>query len=164
MKKVEILIFLILVNVSLMICGSISKGTKNSHTFEEKLQKKKNLTDAKYNDTKEVETLDQSTTKENDISLRKLETCGIEEVGVGYINCDDNNGNCSECDLSYYLLETGSKSSCDTCPNYCCNCSNSTHCLICYYNYFENEGQCKKCSNICKSCNNLTTCNNCYTG
>ena len=161
MKKVEKLVFLILVNVTLALCGSIDKGTKNSYTLEEKFKKEKSLVE---NNAEIDNFITRSQKKKDEINLRKLVDCDEEETGKGCYRCDNVKDTCSVCSPEFYLPETNNKNSCGICPNYCCKCTNSTYCEKCFSNYYQDDGQCKKCSNGCSNCVNSTTCNSCYKG
>ena len=164
MKKIEVLVFLILVNVALIFCGSVGKRTKNSHLFGEKFQKEEYPNNSELNNLEVSDVIGRSQYKEKEINLRKLETCDLEETGNGCFRCDVSKENCTVCYTEFYPSELNNKFSCGICPNYCCSCANSTHCDKCFSSYYENEGQCKKCSNGCSDCDNSTTCKSCYYG
>ena len=164
MKKIEKMIFVLLVNIVLTFSSSVSKKMKNSYTLEEKPPKKKNVTDIKLNDPKIFDIFDPSLNKEDVRSLEESGICNETATGKGCESCEDNNNDtCSKCMSKFYLSPSDNKT-CDVCPNFCCNCTDSTHCVECYNNYFLNGGQCKKCSNGCKSCDNSTICLECYYG
>lgn len=95
MKKIEKLIFLILVNI--IFCVFVSKETKNSLRVNEKLQKEKNIIYTVINDVKAVIVFTPTSNKENEIYLRKLNNCDNEKKGYSCANCNDGTDIFSEC-------------------------------------------------------------------
>ena len=73
-------------------------------------------------------------------------------------------GVCQSCIIGFYLSDSNA---CQTCPNFCSNCTNSTSCATCAlgYGFNSSSSQCYLCSGTCNQCffNTTTSTSECLS-